>query len=274
MIKGIDVSKWQTKIDWKKVKAAGIQYAMIRSSARNTYIDEKLKVNVQGCIDNGISYGLYHVMYATTMDMAKAEARHFLNTIKGLKPTYPVVLDLEKWEENKNCSGQSLTDMAIAFGDIIEKAGYYFMIYANKSWLESVLDYNRLKRFDVWLAQWADEPTWRGTFGLWQNSNCGKIDGITGNVDMDIAYRDYPAIIKANGLNGFSKTSPAIKPVTKPPAEPPEYIAHKVRKGESFWSIAQDTLGDGRRFMELVNFNGLERDSVIHPGDIINIPTK
>lgn len=216
--KGIDVSKWQGNIDWAKVKASGIKFAMVRSSARHTYVDDKFKANVQGCVDNNIDYGIYHVMYATTVDIAKLEAKHFLNTIKGLKPTYPVVLDLERWEENANCSGELLTDMATAFCDIVEKAGYYIAIYANKSWLTGVLNYNRLKRFDIWLAQWSDKATWTGNFGLWQYDNSGKIDGINGNVDMNISYKDYPSIIQSNSFNGYVKEV-VIKPIIKPCAK-------------------------------------------------------
>ena len=85
--------------------------------------------------------------------------------------------------------------MAIAFMDIVKDAGYYPMLYASKHWLESKLDYCRLKNYDIWLAQWASKPTWTGNIGIWQFTDKGKVDGINGNVDLDVAYNDYPSII-------------------------------------------------------------------------------
>jgi len=193
-LKGIDVSKWQGVIDWTKVKGSGmVDFAIIRATCGTTYTDPQLAANVQGCEANGIPYGFYHYTYATTVDEAKKEAEHFLSAIKSYKPSYPVFYDIED-PSIQNLGKTVLTDMAIAFGSAVEAAGYYAGIYASKYWFSSVLDYSRLKRFDCWLAQYASAPTWTGNYGIWQYSSTGQVNGISGNVDLNYCYRDYPAL--------------------------------------------------------------------------------
>ena len=206
--KGIDVSKWQGDINWAKVKAAGIKFAMIRSSYGSVdgQEDAKLAANVKGCEANGIPYGFYHYSYATTVEGAKREAAYFLKVIKGYSPTMPVVYDVED-KTQAGLSKATLTAMVKAFCDAVEAAGYYVMLYSSKSWLETKFNMSELAKYDVWLAQWSSSPTYKGAFGLWQYSSTGSVSGISGNVDMDIAYKDYPSIIKANGLNGQKKAS-------------------------------------------------------------------
>ena len=85
------------------------------------------------------------------------------------------------------------------------KAGYYAMLYANKYWLTGLLDMSRLSNYDVWLAQWSSAPTYSGNYGMWQYSASGSVPGISGAVDLDYAYQDYPSIIKNAGLNGWKK---------------------------------------------------------------------
>ena len=96
--------------------------------------------------------------------------------------------------------------MVIVFGDAIEKAGFYCSLYANLNWLRNYLDDGRLTRFDHWLAQWSPSPTYTGAFGMWQSSSKGSVNGINGNVDTDVAYKDYPSVIRSNKLNGFAST--------------------------------------------------------------------
>lgn len=206
--KGIDVSKWQGDIDWAKVKKAGIQFAMIRSSygSEKGQEDAKLAANVKGCEANDIPYGFYHYSYAKTVDGAKKEAEYFLSVIKNYSPTMPVAFDLEDSSQS-GLSKATLTAMVKAFCEVCEKAGYYVILYSNKSWLESKYNMSDLAAYDVWLAQWGSKPTYTGAYGMWQYSAEGSVSGISGDVDMDIAYKDYPSIIKSCGLNGQKKTS-------------------------------------------------------------------
>lgn len=208
-IKGIDVSKWQGEIDWKKVKADGVKFAMIRlgygskdGTACGT--DKYFAQNVANAVKAGVDVGCYFYSYALSVEAARKEAEYVVNVLSKYKGvfTYPVAFDIE--DKSQAGLGKAvLTDMVIAFGDTIEKAGYYCSVYCNLNWLKNYLDDSKLARFDYWLAQWADSPTYTGAFGMWQRSSTGKVDGISGNVDLDVAYKDYPSVIRNKKLNGF-----------------------------------------------------------------------
>lgn len=232
-VKGIDVSKWQGEIDWGKVKAAGVKFAMIRlgygsADGKSCGIDSYFEKNVANAVKAGVEIGCYFYSYATSVAAAKKEAAYVvsvLNKYKGVF-TYPVAFDLE--DKTQQGLGKTvLTDMVIAFGDAIEKAGFYASLYSNLNWLKNYLDDSRLARFDHWLAQWTSVPSYSGAFGMWQNSSAGSVSGINGNVDTDIAYKDYPTIIKGNKLNGFTSASQKPTVHSAPPNEPKPSAAFK-----------------------------------------------
>lgn len=106
-----------------------------------------------------------------------------------------------------NLGKTRITDIIMEFCERVQAAGYYVSVYTNLDWIKNRIDMNRVKVFDIWLAQWNDKPTYTGNFGMWQYTSKGVVSGIAGNVDMDIAYLDYPEIIKGAGLNGYTKTS-------------------------------------------------------------------
>ena len=225
-IRGIDVSKWQGEIDWKKVKAAGIKFAMIRlgygsSKGDACGLDGYFEKNVKNAIAAGIDIGCYFYSYATSVAAAKKEAAYVINVLQKYKGvfTYPVAFDLED-KTQQGLGKQVLTDMVIAFGDAIEKAGFYCSLYSNPSWMKSYLDADRVKRFDLWLAHWTDKTNYAGAYGMWQNSSSGKVNGINGNVDTDLAYKDYPTIIKGKKLNGFTGSGQQPTVPDQPDPEP------------------------------------------------------
>ncbi len=98
--------------------------------------------------------------------------------------------------------------MIITFCGGLEKAGYYAALYSNPDWLYNRLERERLTRFDLWLAEWRTVKKYPYACGIWQYSQRGKVDGISGDVDLDYAYKNYPTIIKGKGLNGFGKAEP------------------------------------------------------------------
>jgi len=210
--KGIDVSYAQSAVDWHAVKAAGVEFAMLRSSfgweEKEKQTDAEFFANVKGAKAEGIPIGCYHYSYATTVEEAKKEAAFFLDIIKGCVFEYPVVFDIED-KCQRNLSKQLLTDIVFAFCSTVEKAGYYTAFYTNLDWIRNRLDMSRLARFDLWYAQYYGKATYTGDYGMWQCANDGKVNGISGNVDRDIAYKNYPAIMKAAGLNGYKKSTPA-----------------------------------------------------------------
>lgn len=189
-LKVIDVSYAQRTIDWEKVKPH-IDGAIIRVGYGMDNVkqdDNYFKRNADECTRLGIPFGVYLYSCADTVEKAKSEAAHCLRLIKGYKLSYPVYLDLE---ENGKQSGA--VERANVFGDIIEEAGYWCGIYANLNWWRNYLP--GLDRFTKWVAQYNKECTYSGKTDMWQYSPKGKIPGISGYVDMNYCYRDFPAEI-------------------------------------------------------------------------------
>ena len=199
--KGIDVSKHQGTIDWAKVKAAGVQFAMLRAGygRYDNQKDEQFEVNYKGATAAGIPVGAYHYSYATTAEQAKQEAEVFLGWINGKNLTYPVAFDIED-KKQANLGVSVISDIIRAFCEMVEAAGYYVVVYANKDWLTNRIDADCKSRYDIWLAQWTSKPTYTGNYGMWQYTSDGAVDGIAGMVDMNIAYKDYPALIAGTSV--------------------------------------------------------------------------
>lgn len=195
-IKGIDVSKWQGTITWPKVKADGVKFAMIRAgiggSRGGGSTDPCFEKNIGGALGAGLDVGAYLYSYALTAEAAKKEAEWLVSLLAPWhdRITYPVCYDLED-KSQAGLGRKVCTDMAIAFCDVIKRAGYKPMIYSNPAWLNNRLDLTRLGGIDIWLAQWAQKPTWQGKYTMWQKCEDGVCGGIKGNVDIDVSYVDY-----------------------------------------------------------------------------------
>lgn len=200
--KGIDVSKWQATIDWAKVKAAGIQFAMLRSSYGTNGTDSCFEKNYKNAKAVGMPIGAYHFSYATTVEQAIKEAEHCLSVLKGKTFEYPIAYDLE-YGKIAELGKAKISAIAEAFCSKMEENGYYVMIYANLHWFQNYFTDDIFKKYDIWLAQWSSKMTLGRDVGIWQTTSKGSVNGIDGNVDMDISYKNYPSIIKNAGLNGF-----------------------------------------------------------------------
>lgn len=198
---GIDVSEHQGTINWGKVKASGIDYAMIRSSFGWEDIDDQtdaaLVQNVKGAKQAGLPFGLYHYSYASTVEEAEKEARFLLQILKdnNIQPSdlaYPVAFDYE--ETKLMGSRDANTKIVSAFCEIIRDAGYLPMIYASKSVIQDRLDYEKIKANNIWMAAWTSTPSDTSIFDncypidMWQYSENGTVDGINGRVDLNICY--------------------------------------------------------------------------------------
>ncbi|MFQ9872026.1 MAG: glycoside hydrolase family 25 protein [Oscillospiraceae bacterium] len=232
--KGIDVSTWQGSIDWQKVKASGIEFAMIRSSYgkedKSRQTDKQFHENMKGAKAAGILCGAYHYSYATSVAEAKQEAAFFLDIIKDYSFEFPVAFDIED-KCQRDLGRQLITDMIVAFCDTVERAGYFVSLYTNLDWLNNRIDLDRVQRFDIWLAQWADKPTFTGSYGMWQYTSNGSVPGISGRVDMDIAYKDYAALIKQGGSNKAHTEQPTPAPSPAPAAPYAKGDKVKVKQG-------------------------------------------
>lgn len=141
---------------------------------------------------------------------ARSELDFFLKIIDGKQFEYPLYDDVEDAKLD-GCSAKTITDNIIAFCEGLEKAGYCAGIYCNTYWLNNRIDFKRLERFELWLADWRKSPDTRAVKGMWQYSSTGRINGIVGDVDLDVAYKNYTEIIKSKGLNGFGKSTVKYK---------------------------------------------------------------
>ncbi|MCR5485781.1 MAG: glycoside hydrolase family 25 protein [Clostridiales bacterium] len=205
---GIDVSEYQGTIDWKKIKNDGKDFAIIRCGYGRfpDQIDSKFEENYREAKKAGINVGTYLFSYATSVQQAQAEAKNMLGFIKGKQFEYPVVYDVET-NAHKKLGKKALSENVRAFCETVEDAGYYVSIYANLDFLNNFLEKSVTQRYDIWLAQWAKKPTYKGKYGMWQYSASGRLPGTSTAVDLDMAYKDYPSIMRKNGLNGFKKES-------------------------------------------------------------------
>lgn len=201
---GIDVSKYQGIIDWNKVKADGIEYAIIRLGFRGwgggvCMTDPYFQQNYQGAKAAGISIGVYFFSQAISIDEAVEEASYTLNLIKGLHITEPVVFDTENVSDpgaRTNLAGltaKDRTDFITTFCDMVKAAGYRTMITSYKSWFLNNLEFSRLNGFyDIWIADYSRDATQNTVFGYpykyWQYSSNGSVNGISGRVDMDVTF--------------------------------------------------------------------------------------
>lgn len=200
-VKGIDVSSFQGDINWEKVKNSNVDFVMIRCGFRglvNSKIieDSKFRYNISEANRLDIPVGVY--FYSTAINKVEAieEASFVLNLIKKYKITYPVVYDFETFNQNraKDVSDEQINDNAVSFLNYIEKHGYIGMIYSNLKDLNNHWDLNKFDKYKIWYAQYIDKSTYEGRYDMWQYADNGKIDGITGKVDLNEAYISYEEI--------------------------------------------------------------------------------
>ena len=195
-IKGIDVSAWQGKIDWKTVADYGMGFAILRITEAGNVVDSQFENNLAGCNKYNIPVGVYKYSYAMIIAEIQREARKVVSTLNGRRIQFPVFLDLE-YNDQRSLGSESIHKMADAFREIVEAAGYKFAIYCNVDWYENVIC-SHLKKYDFWIARYpSNDDGWlqerlRPDFGVgWQYSSKAKIPGISGTVDRNVFYKDY-----------------------------------------------------------------------------------
>lgn len=196
-IKGIDVSSNQGKPDWAKVAKSGVKFAILRVHQRDG-IDNSFEYNYKGCKSNGILVGGYKYSYALTPSQAIDEAEDVIAALNGRGLDFPVFYDLE-WSNQRKLGKQAIENIAVAFLTRMKKAGYKVGIYCNYDWYKNCLS-NALKQYECWIANYPKKELDNGILqerlrvpvGVgWQYSEHGKVSGISGNVDMDVFYKDY-----------------------------------------------------------------------------------
>lgn len=193
-IKGVDLSYCQKGIDYSKLAAAGVKFAIIRAGYSEMR-DRLLDTHVRGCEAAGIDIGFYWYSYARTRDEAMQEASACLKAIGGYaKPKYPVFFDGEESALAEEVGKTVMTDITLAFIDELQRSGYPSGVYANPSWIESYMEKERVVgKYDIWLAHWTGSPNKTSKFKygqlMWQWGT-EEFGGFT--VDADVCFIDYP----------------------------------------------------------------------------------
>lgn len=254
MFNAIDVSKWQGTINWATVKNSGVSHAMIRAGYGNSVrqIDPQFKRNAAQCIALGIDWGVYWYSYATSPEMARQEARCCLQVIQGIKPTMPVAYDIEYEPGILALDNATRTAMVKAFLEEVEAAGYYGILYASTNFIQTKLNYQELAQYDVWAAQYGSRCTCPLPYGIWQYSSANPlgIPGYGASLDCNRVYKDYPEIIQAAGLNGFTAPDPN-------PAPDPSTCKQLI-------TIGPITNGDAFNLQQLCSDLGLTGQGLYH----------
>lgn len=196
---GIDVSKWNKEIDWEKVKAAGVDFAIIRCGYRGSKTgslveDPYFIKNIEGAQTAGIKVGVYFFTQATTEIEAVEEASMVLMLCKGYKLALPVFIDTEGAGGDGRADGlsvESRTAVCEAFCRTVENAGFNAGVYASKNWFENNLNTEHISDYTIWLAQYSRRATYEGDYDLWQYTSAGTVDGIATRVDLNLCYQDF-----------------------------------------------------------------------------------
>ena len=273
-IKGLDVSKFQGQVDWEKVKAAGYQFAMLRAGYGTDTVDEQFRRNASECNRLGLPIGAYWFCYATSAADAVTEAEGCLNTIASYRLDYPVCYDVEQASLDYAAKQGVTVTPALAqafvksFCGRVEEAGYFAMYYSNRNFISQYLGTELSQRYALWYARYTDVFDGTGC-GIWQYTNQGSVPGISGNVDLDTAYVDYPSVIRAAGLNHLSGSTPPAPSPDPSPDPSGGYITYVIQPGDTLSGIAARY---GTTVAELTRLNGISDPDRIYAGNTLKVP--
>lgn len=212
MAVGIDISKYQGKVDFNKLKAV-CNFALIRAGYTGygdgvQHGDPYFLVNMAGAKAAGVPWGAYWFTQAINEDEARAEARYMMGLIKDQKPEYPIYIDTELADGTgltgraDRISKEQRTAVVKAFCDELEANGYFAGFYCSESWWHNNIDGKALSRYTAWIAKWSAKAP-NCPYAIWQYKNDANVPGVKNVVDMNKTSIDFPTIIKAKGLNGW-----------------------------------------------------------------------
>ena len=197
-ISGIDISSYCGEIDWNRVKSAGIDFVMVRLGGRgygdegSLYSDNKAADFISGAQAVGIKTGGYFFSQAVTEDEAREEAQYCQQILGGLKLDFPLAYDWEIIKDDAartdSLTAAQATSCALAFCAKAKELGYTPLLYASDEEFSKKYDMNRLSDCDIWYCEYADTPNFHYRFSMWQYSKTAAVDGIEGNVDLDVCF--------------------------------------------------------------------------------------
>lgn len=191
---GIDVSRWQTDIDWQRVKDAGVEFVIMRIGVQSDYdkeisMDTYFQKNIKGARAVGLKVGVYVYTTATNNKVAEAHAKWVIDALDGIKLDFPIAFDWENWSKFRKyeININDLSESFNAFERVVKKHGYDAMLYSSKFYLENI--WINKHNHPVWLAHYTLKTNYKGDYILWQLANTGRVDGINGDVDIDVYYK-------------------------------------------------------------------------------------
>lgn len=190
-MKGIDISTWQEKVDYSKLKSQGIDFVIIRCGygKNESQKDNMFEKHYKGCKNAGLKVGAYLYSYVTSIENAKLEAENCLKFIKEKQFDLPIYYDVED-KITQPLGRITITQCIIEFCKIIEQAGFKAGIYANLNWFNNYIDVDKISNYSLWVAQWNNKCTANFNYDIWQYTSSGELEGINGNVDMNILYNE------------------------------------------------------------------------------------
>ena len=199
---GVDISKHNGTVNFRSMKAAGIDFVMIRVGARGygtgqLSLDDNFVENIEDAIDAGLDIGVYFYSQAVTLEEATQEANFVVQNLAPYKEhiNYPVAFDMESVPNDKaridGLSREDKTSISAAFLSGMQAAGYIPMLYGNKEWLIKNIDLAQLQNYDVWLSEDEDIPDYPYQYTMWQYTTTGVLNGITGDANLNICFVSY-----------------------------------------------------------------------------------
>ena len=198
---GVDLSEFQGDVDFAAMKEAGVEFVMLRIGGRYygddgvLYTDKNFDTNYEKAKAAGLKVGAYFFSQAISAEDAKQEANYALEKLNKRQLDYPIALDWENIAEEEartdKVTGDQLTDIAETFCDTIEAAGYKSIVYSNTQQMFIMYDFETMKDYDFWLADYREFPTMYYKFDMWQYTMTGSIAGVQGTVDMNISFTDF-----------------------------------------------------------------------------------
>ena len=264
---GIDVSRYQENIDWETVANAGMEVAIIKSSEGVDYTDPNFEVNYEGAKAAGLKVGFYHFLIATTVEQAREEANFFASIISGKEIDIKPVMD---FEELDGLSVEDINAIALAFAEEVESlTGYPVMVYSNADNATNVFG-ESLTKYSLWLAQYdgsepSDEVIW-DTWAGWQYTDTGSIEGIDGDVDLNI-FNDG-IFIEGTSTEEEPAEEQTEEPTTPESGDNSTTTKYVVKAGDTLYSIAR--MHETTVAAILAN-NEIANPNLIHPGKELTI---
>lgn len=222
---GVDLSKWNGKVDFKKLKEAGVEFVILRcgyasTGNRNKYAKDPLFEEYYAAAKSaGLDVGTYFYSMLNGPITGKAEAEYIHNLIKDKQFEYPIWLDVENKDNLKTNPKEGITSGVETCLEYLKDKGYYVGVYTGKYLIRDYMIQDRIDKYDIWIAQWSKSCDYNGNLCMWQFGGETnqlrdiKIEGVSSkSTDQNYSYKDYPNIIKSQGLNGYNKpnTTPTI----------------------------------------------------------------